>query len=196
MKKFLFYISLFVIFTGCSTNGVVVKKDKEPFFNFIQKQVVIEKKNLSLNTLNIRQHKLENDNKRVLFYEDVSTWDDYEFRRNNLNNITYIFNAKGVSVLYNDNTTLLVQIELLMNQYVNVMAYSNDSENLSYVYGLSNYEFKKIAKELTKDSTKRLLSLPKQGIAVGKEDMSLTRWSETKLIVKPFTVLSNGRTLF
>ena len=193
MKKLLFYLSVVLLFTGCTVN--------KPTFNLMDKaeilgSKVIDSKNFTLSSIDIKQNKLKNNNNRILFYEEVSTWDDYEFRDTTLNNIMYIFNAKSATVLYNDNTTLLVQIELILGEFLNVIAYSNNMENLSYAYGLSNYEFKKIAKEIIKDSKIRLPSLKKQGIGVRIDDMPLSRWSETKLIVKPFTVFSNGRTLF
>ncbi len=44
------------------------------------------------NYLNITHYKLEDDYKRALFYEEVSTVDNYEFSYGALNTIKYIFN--------------------------------------------------------------------------------------------------------
>lgn len=196
MKKFLLSLSLLVLFVGCGTNNIVLKKDSGLIFNFADKSSIlsskiVESKSLRLSTIDIQQHKLQDDNNRILFYEEIATDDDYSFRYTPLRNIEYIFNAKKSTVIYDNNTILLAQIELPQGEHINVMSQSNNMENFSYVYGFSNYEFKKIAREITKDSDKRLPSLRKQGMGVRVDDMPLTRWSETKLIVKPFTTRTN-----
>ena len=192
MKKLLF-LSVLILFTGCAVNKPALKLNGK---DGILKSEAISSKKISLNSVDIVQYKLRDANSRILFYEEVSTWDDYEFRDIALKNISYIFNAKGSTVIYSDNTTVLVQIELIMNQFLNVIAYSDDMENLSFAYGMSNHDFKKIARGFLKDSNARIPSLRKQGMSVNQDDMPLTRWSETKLIVKPFTTLSNGRSPF
>ena len=201
MKKFLLSLSLLIFFAGCGTNTIVLEKDTGLVFNFgdkssILRSKIVSGKNLTFSTLDIRQHILEDDNNRILFYEEVFIDDDYDFKYNPLNSIIYIFNAKRATVIFDDNTVLMVQVELQQREFLNIMVQSNNVKKLSYVYGFSNYEFKKIAKELTKDSDISVKSLTKQGIGVFEDDMSLSRWSETKLLVKPFTSMSNGRLAF
>jgi len=198
MKSFIFLFINMLIISGCATNSIEVKEGNGLVFNFKDKSSilaseVVETKRDNYNYLHIMKYRLEDEYKRVLFYEEVSTVDNYEFRYGALNTVKYIFNAKKVYPLYQTSELLMVQLETDLNQHVNIMIHSNDMENLSYVYGFSNYEFKKLSREMAKDSNKELGRLRYQGITLSKSDLECSRWSQSKLFLMPLTKRVNLR---
>lgn len=202
MKKFLLSISMLVIFAGCAANNMAVMNNNCFVLSVsdnksILTSEVLESKNLRFSSpLIVEQSILKNGKNRILFLEKVSIDYDYMFNLNKLNSIDYIFDAKKVSVLYNNNTVLLVQIKTVHGVTLNILAYSNSIKSLSYIYGFSNDEFEKIAKEIIKDTNTRLPLLKNQGKIMKQGDKPFSRWSETKLIVKPFIGVIKWRRFF
>jgi hypothetical protein len=193
MKKFLLSLFVLVVFAGCGgVKPIVDFRDKSGILS----SKIVNSETLHFSYIDVNRYKLQDENNSILFYEKLIIDNDYNFKYNPLNSIIYIFNAKKAIVIYDDTISLLVQLELDDGEFLNVFANSAGVNEFSYVYGFSNYEFKKIAKEITKDSNTRLPSLTRQGVGFNIKSMPLSRWNLTKLIVTPFVYNVKGRILF
>ena len=191
MKQTLLFLLITIFFTGCTTSSLGLNKKEELVFNyntesFLLSNSVVEEKLLNYKDLFVKQYKLKDENGRVLFYEDASTALDFEFNFGGLYTVMYIFdNAKEYEEVYRKNNLTLVQLKLKKTQYVNVLIQASDTQVISYVYGFSNHEFLKLARELAKDSDKEIKQLKYQGDSLSDSQAPLTNWNDKMVYFTP-----------
>ena len=191
MKQALLFLFIGIIFIGCTTSSLKLNKKEELLFkynseSFLLTNSVVEHQLLNYKDLFVKQYKLKDENGRVLFYEDAKTALNFEFNFGGLYTVMYIFNnAKEYEEVYRKNNLTLVQLKLKNSQYVNVLIQASDTQVISYVYGFSNYEFLKLARELAKDSDKEIKQLKYQGDSLSDSQAPLTNWNDKMVYFTP-----------
>lgn len=184
---FLLVISL-IFLSACSTTSVKIEKSEGLVFHFgddksILASHIIETKEKKFTNLDVKQYVIQDDNSRVLFYEDVIF--NRKMKNTLLQTLEYIFAADKAYEIYSRDNIIMVQLEAGEREHINVIAQSIGSSSLSYVYGISNYEFMKIVEKIKKDPNDKVERLNSQGITLNAFDMGLTRWSKGLLRIHP-----------
>jgi hypothetical protein len=191
MKKLILFILLGVIFVGCAKSSLELNKKSELLFeyntqSFLFSNSITEHNFLNYKDLFVEQYKLENENGRVLFYEEATTELDFEFNFGGLYTVMYIFSdVQEYEELYRDNNLRLVQLKLKDKQYINILIQASDTQFISYVYGFSNAEFIKLAKQLSQESNREIKQLKHQGIILSKSQKPVTNWNAKMVFFTP-----------
>ena len=191
MKKVILFVLLGILFIGCTTSSLELNKKEELLFSydtqsFLLSSSILEHNSLNYKDLFIEQYKLEDENGRVLFYEEAETELDFEFNFGGLYTVMYIFSdAREYTELYKENNLRLVQLKLKDNRSVNILIQANDTQFISYVYGFSNDEFMKLAKQLSLESNREIKRLKHQGIIVSKAQEPVTNWNAQMVFFTP-----------
>ncbi len=189
--KVILLLLLGTLFVGCVNSSLNLNKKEELLFNYNTKSFLLSNSVSEHNLLNykdlfVNQYKLEDKSGRVLFYEAVSTDVDYEFNFGALYTVMYIFSdAQEYEELYRKNNLRLVQLKLKNRESVNVLIQGNDAQEISYVYGFSNYEFTQLAKKLPRDSNGEVKRLPYQAISLNKSQEPVTNWNDYMVFFTP-----------
>ena len=98
----------------------------------------------------------------------------------------YVFNdAREYEEVYRKNNLRLVQLKLKDRSYVNILIQASDTQVISYVYGFSNYEFIKLAKELSADSDIEIKRLKYQGLSLTLSQAPVTNWNDKLVYFTP-----------
>jgi len=191
MKQLLLFLFIGIFFVGCTTSSLKLNKKEELLFNydkesFLLSNSIVESKLLNYKDLFVEQYKLKNESGRVLFYEDARTALNFEFNFGGLYTVMYVFNdAQEYEEVYRKNNLRLVQLKLKNSEYVNVLIQASDTQIISYVYGFSNHEFLKLARELAKDSDEEIKQLKYQGVSLSKSQAPLTNWNDKLVYFTP-----------
>ncbi len=215
MKQLLLFVFIGIFFVGCTTSSLKLDKKEQLTFNYnaqsyLLSNTVVEDKFLNYKDLFVEQYKLKDESGRVLFYEDARTTLNFEFNYGGLYTVMYIFdNAKEYEEVYRKNNLRLVQLKLDPqigmpfgyksedDKYVNVLIQASDTQIISYVYGFSNHEFLKLARELAKDSDEEIQQLKYQGVSLSESQAPLTNWNDKLVyftpLITPLRVMSGIR---
>ena len=98
----------------------------------------------------------------------------------------YIFNdVKEYEEVYRKNNLRLVQLNLKDGNHVNILIQASDTQIISYVYGFSNYEFIKLAKQLSVDSDVEIKQLKYQGLSLTLSQPPVTNWNDKLVYFTP-----------
>lgn len=185
----LFFIS--ILFIGCTHSSLKLTKKEELVFNynssaFLLSSSIVDSKLLNYKDLFVKQYKLEDENSRVLFYEDARTELNYEFNFSGLYTVMYIFDdAKEYEEVYRKNNLRLIQLKLKDKKSVNVLIQASDTQIISYVYGFSNEEFLKLATKLVENSDEEIKQLKYEGTTLSKSQSPLTNWNDKLVYFTP-----------
>ena len=191
MKRIILFLLIGVLFIGCTNSSLALNKKEELVFNynsneFLLTNKIIDYKYLNYKDLFVKQYKLKNEDGRVLFYEDARTELNFEFNFSALYTVMYIFDdAQKYEEVYRKNNLRLIQLKLKNKKNVNVLIQASDTQIISYVYGFSNDEFIKLARELAKESSEEVRELQYQGITLNKSQKSLTNWNDKMVYFTP-----------
>ncbi len=202
MKNLILVILILLASIGCSVSSLNFHKGEELVFKYNSKEFLLsnkvdEHKFLNYKDLFVNQYKLEDTKGRVLFYEKVETALDFEFKSSALYTVMYIFNdTKEYEEVYHKNNLRLVQLKLKDKRGVNVLIQASDTQVISYVYGFSNYEFIKLAKQLGADSDVEIKELKYQGVLFNTAESSVTNWNDKMVyltpLITPIRVMGNN----
>jgi len=191
MKNLILVILILLASIGCSVSSLNFRKGEKLVFKYNSKEFLLsnkvdEHKFLNYKDLFVNQYKLEDTKGRVLFYEKVETAVDFEFKSSALYTVMYIFNdTKEYEEVYHKNNLRLVQLKLKDKRGVNVLIQASDTQVISYVYGFSNYEFIKLAKQLGADSDVEIKELKYQGVLFNTAESSVTNWNDKMVYLTP-----------
>ena len=185
----LILLSMFII-GGCSTGSLKLNKAEELLLNYNSEIMltskVVNSKLLNFKDLFVTIYKLQDEDGRVLFYEEASTALNFEFRYGGLYSAMYIFNdVREYYEVYKQNNLRLVQFKLKNSKYLNVLIQASDSQLYSYVYGFSNEEFLKIAKSIKVKEDNKLGELKHEGVVFDKGSKPLSDWNDTMVYFTP-----------
>jgi len=186
----LIFLSLFIL-AGCSTSSLKLNKDKELVLQYNSNDLLLTNKTIDSSFLNFKDlfvsiYKLEDENARVLFYEDAKTSLTFEFRYRGLYTLLYIFDDRQhYDVVYERNNLKLVQFRLKDKRYLNVMIQASDSQKYSYAYGFSNKEFMEIAKKIKVKDSDEIAKLEHEGVVFDSSSKPLSNWNATLVFFTP-----------
>ncbi|EHP30988.1 hypothetical protein SMGD1_2465 [Sulfurimonas gotlandica GD1] len=131
-------------------------------------------------------YKLEDENSRVLFYEDARTAQNFEFRHRGLYTVMYVFDdRKNYNVVYRRNNLNFVQFSLKDKTYLNVMIQASDSQLYSYAYGFSNKEFMEIANKIKVKDSEKIGTLEHEGVVFDSSSKALSNWNDKLVFFTP-----------
>ncbi len=190
MKNFIIIAFLTLFFVGCSTtsldlsqnNKLVIQKSNISYTVDTQK---IDDNFLYFKDLFIEQYKLENQKNQILFYENIYTTTDYEFNFSELYTVMYSFDVKEYEEIYSSNNLNFFQLKLKNKSYINIIIFSNETQNISYAYGFSNKDFLKIIQKVKSKEDKELLVLKYNGIVFDLLSKPLSRWDDYLIYFTP-----------
>ena len=194
MKKILSILFLATLFTACSTSSLKLQKNENLSLKFNSQEYLLsssieEDKFLNMKDLFITQYKLTSTkNSAVLFFEEAKTSLNFEFNFSALYTLMYVFNdATEYQELYRKNNLRLVQLKLASNKYINLLIQASDTQKISFVYGFSNSEFYRLAKDLNrlKPMKSPLKELKYKGVTLLLKDDFLSNWSDEIVFFKP-----------
>ena len=186
----LFFLSIFIL-AGCSTSSLKLNKADELVLNYSSESQLLTNKVMGSKMLNFKDlfvtiYKLQNEDGRVLFYEDARTALNFEFRYGGLYSVMYIFNnRKNYDLVYKRNNLKMVQFRLKDSKYLNVLIQASDSQVYSFVYGFSNEEFLKIANEIKLKESDKLGELKHEGVVFDTESKPLSDWNDKMVYFTP-----------
>ena len=147
------FLSLILIFfSACSENSLDIQDNNKLILKDDSKSHMIAEKilsfeNLSLRHMDVRRMAIESVSKQVLFYEKITTENDYELKENSLELLKRIFNIHRINTVYKSSSLIFVQLEE-EESYINLIAQTSSMTELSFVYGFSNKEFFQVANSL------------------------------------------------
>lgn len=190
MKKFILLICSVLFLAGCHTSSLNLDKSNELILGYNNNSYMLSSQVLSSKFLNykdlfINQYMLKDKNGRVLFFEDLETSVDFEFNYKELYTLLYIFDTTKYEMFYQDENLTLLQVKLKNKKYVNVILESNDTQEISYVYGFSNEDFRKIALKLQTKKDDKLPELKENIVFLNDTSKPLTKWSSDVVYLTP-----------
>ncbi len=182
MKFYLLFITLLLV--GCMPSSLKLNKTdtlllEHDSMEYRVANKVTTKKLTHFLYLDVLRYTVEDEGAEKLFFEQLYTDINYEFKYGSVRTITDIFDVSSYNFLYYSSGLLLIQLEVEPNKYVNVLAETSSTQDMSYVYGFSDSEFKDLIQSL---GVKVDLSKMKKGYKV-KE--SLSSWSQAHLVLFP-----------
>jgi len=182
MRVYLLILVLFL--SGCVSSSLQIKPSNKLVLQHDSVEYSlankVTKKSLThfLN-LDVSRYELEDSSQERLFLEELVCDIEYEFKYGSVKTISDIFDVSKYHTLYYSGGLLLMQLEVEPKKYVNVLAETSSTQNMSYVYGFSDSEFKALIKSL---GVKVDSSKIKKAYGV-KE--SLSSWNQGHLILFP-----------
>ena len=191
MYKTALIILTIIFFSGCQTSSLEVNKNRELVLKYNVGELKLSNKVTAIKSLNykdlfVEQYTLKDEYNRVLFYEDAKTALEYEFNFNDLNTLLLIFgDINQYEIVYRRNNLTFVQLVLKDDTRLNVLLQASSSQIISYVYGFSNYEFIKMAKEINTDSKGEVKRVKLQAQTIIDEHYPLTKWNDKMVYFAP-----------
>ena len=122
----------------------------------------------------------------LVVYEDARTDSLYEFEPPITQSIKIIFEAKSVIMVYGKSHLYAYQLILKDGKILNVIAQQGDTQQLTFVYGLSTAQLNKMLKQLDPDAKgahyRQVIRLQDEGHAI------LSKWDVQKVHFVPLVV--------
>lgn len=191
MKNLILIFLTLIILVGCSTSSLKLNKDKELVLKYNSSDLLLANKIIDSSFLNFKDlfvtiYKLEDENGRVLFYEDARTSLNFEFVERGLYSVMYIFNnIQRYDIVYERSNLKLVQFALKDKRYLNVMIQASDSQMYSYAYGFSNKEFMEIAKKIKTNDSDKIKELKHEGLVFNNTSEAISNWNDRLVFFTP-----------
>jgi len=183
MKNLILLIIIALLFSSCAVSSLQVQEDKRLVLQSDSKVYMLglaqDTNLLRFVNLDITQNSIKRDSGSVLFYETIIVDQAYEFSRGSIETLKIIFDLSKSNVVYSSGNLLFVQLQVDDGRYVNIMAEVSAIQDMSYVYGYSNEEYLNLLREtgLNVDAATLKKAL--------KVKSSITKWSQTRLIIEP-----------
>ncbi len=149
MKNLILLLIVTIFFSACSDSSLDIESDnkliiKQNSKTYTLSESVLDSETIALYSLDVKRVRVSDSFLKPLFYEKVTTHNDYELKYPSLEAIEKIFNVDALNVVYKSSSLLFVQLER-EKYYINLIAETSSMSELSYVYGFDNRAFYKIA---------------------------------------------------
>lgn len=188
IAKFLLPIALLAIFGGCKTadlsyaNGELSLQVNENHLKV--NGATLNHHRDSFGNLYLLQETIKLKDGSIVVYERARTDDLYEFNLLPMQTIRILFDAYKMNVIYFKSSFYLVQMILRDGRILNIAVEQFDDQQLSFVYGMSNAQFRNIQKQLDpqaaqKPLIEKVITLPQGSAAI------FSRWSVRKVQFVP-----------
>jgi hypothetical protein len=176
-------LSLSIIFaiwilTGCSDivyNGNPID---------IQAPTVYQK-NTNFASLFLTQKVIQLSKNEFAVYEKAQTNNEYEFEPSIYRIIQIVFETKSFIPVYSKNHIYAYQLVMPNHKLLNLIAYQFDTQELTFIYGMSNKEFKKMLLKIDDSYQYKLYT---NIIQVDKTHKFITKWNDWKVHFVPLVV--------
>ncbi len=107
-----------------------------------------EEKNLSFQTLQVKQKILERTNGSLLAWEESTTDGEYQYNFPTPKSVQMILHAKKINILFQASSLYGAQVIIKNDEVLNIIFRQSDDQSLTLLYGLSDMEFLEIIKAL------------------------------------------------
>jgi|GEM_PF-5472102 len=108
----------------------------------------IEEKNLSFQTLQVKQKILERTDGSLLVWEESRTDGEYQYNFPASKSVQMILYAKKINILFQASNLYGAQVIIKNGEVLNAIFRQSDDQSLTLLYGLSDMEFLETIKEL------------------------------------------------
>jgi len=182
MKFFIALLALFLL--GCTPSSLTLEKSQKLILNQNSKEYtfsdrVLNQEKMRFINIDVERYEIQNSSSKRLFFEQLYTETNHEWRYGSVETLKSIFDVYNSNTLYFSATLLLIQFEIEPDKYVNILAETSGTQDISYIYGFSNEEYKKVIKDL--------------GVEVRESEIKkayevrepLTKWTQKHLILFP-----------
>ncbi len=192
-KKYLFILTTILLLNSCDFSQIDYKKDNLIFelekISVLLNAKEVKKEASNFSSLLVLRRTLKLNDGNLVVYENDITDIEYEFsdslRLGDIFNIT--FKAKSSILVFSKNSLLAYQIILNNGKVLNILAQYSDSQNLRFVYGLSNQQLNDIIKKLEANSIN--LNLYKNPVVISDQNkMIYSKWTMKEVHFYPLVV--------
>ncbi len=198
MKNIVLLFLVALLFSGCITSSLKLNTSDDLVLKYNENELILTNKILDSKFLNFKdlfvtKYKLQDKDKRILFYEDARTEINFEFNYSDINTLLLIFgDINKYEVIYERRNLRFIQLQLKDKTNVNVMYQASDTQAITYVYGFSNHEFIKKAKEISGDDEVDIKKLKLQGQTFTPSSEPLTNWNDKMVFFAPLITPLRG----
>ena len=194
MKKYII-LAVALFLSACSHNSLIIDEQNRLYVKHQEKEYkskdnVTKTQYVRFRNIEVEKLELLSASKEKLFFEQLNADINYEFKYGSVATIKQVFKVSHTNIIYFKENLLLIQLEIEPTRYINLLAETSGTQDMPYVYGFSNSEFKEIARSLGLDG-----KLKDMAEAYGVKD-SLTNWNQTDLILYPLVQPVFRRTRF
>ena len=190
MKNLILLLIVTIFFSACSESSLEMGADNELVLKNSSQTYTISKtflsaEHITLFNLDVKKIRVADSFSKPLFYEKVTTHNDYELKYPSLETLQKIFNVSSVNVVHQTSSLLFVQLEK-EKHYINLIAETSSMGELSYVYGFSNREFYELA------SAMNIVVDRLQVKNFQRANMFESQWMRKELILDPLAESNAG----
>jgi len=190
MKNLILLLIVTIFFSACSEGSLDMGADNELVLKNSSQAYTISKtflgaESFALFNLDVQRVRVADSFSKPLFYEKVTTHNDYELKYQSLETLQKIFNVSSLNVVYKSSSLLFVQLEK-EKYYINLIAETSSMTELSYVYGFSNREYYEVA------SAMKIVVDRLQVKNFQRTNRFESQWMQKKLILEPLAESKAG----
>jgi len=190
MKNLILLLIVTIFFSACSESSLEMGADNELVLKNSSHSYTISKtflgaESFALFNLDVQRIRVADSFSKPLFYEKVTTHNDYELKYPSLETLQKIFNVSSLNVVYKSSSLLFVQLEK-EKHYINLIAETSSMTELSYVYGFSNREYYEVA------SAMKIVVDRLQVKNFQRTNRFESQWMQKKLILEPLAESKAG----
>jgi len=118
-------------------------------------------------------------------YEQAKTNNEYEFEPSLYRIIKIVFEAKSFIPIYAKNHIYAYQLVMPNHKLLNLIAYQFDTQEVTFIYGMSNKEFKKMLINLDNNYKYQLHN---NIMKVNNKHHFITKWNDWNVHFVPLVV--------
>ena len=190
MKNLILLLIVTIFFSACSESSLEMGADNELVLKNSSHSYTVSKtflgsESFALFNLDVQRIRVADSFSKPLFYEKVTTHNDYELKYPSLETLQKIFNVSSLNVVYKSSSLLFVQLEK-EKHYINLIAETSSMTELSYVYGFSNREYYEVA------SAMKIVVDRLQVKNFQRTNRFESQWMQKKLILEPLAESKAG----
>ncbi len=190
ITKLLFASTAILMINSCGMSNLS--------YNNKQLTLQVEKSSLNIEGILLKQHKdnfsslylaqkvLRLSEGNLVVFEDARTDILYEFEPMISRSIQIIFEAKGIIKVYGKSHLYAYQLIMKDGSMLNMIAQQSDSQDLSFVYGMSTIQLNKMLKALDPDANAAYYN--KVIILKDTSHAILSKWDVQKVHFVPLVV--------
>jgi len=149
------------------------------------KAPAIYQKNTNFSSLYLSQKILKLSKNEFVAYEQAQTNNEYEFEPSIHRIIHIVFETNSLIPVYAKNHLYAYQLVMPNHKLLNLIAYQFDTQELTFLYGMSNKEFKKILFKLDNSYNYKLHNNVMQ---INNNHHFITKWNDWNVHFVPLVV--------
>lgn len=188
VARFLLPIALLAVLSGCKTASLSYAQGElslQVNQNHLKVNgTTLSSRNDSFGNLYLRQKIIKLKDGSTVVYERARTDDLYEFNLLPMQTVRILFDAYKMNIIYSKSSFYLVQMILRDGRTLNIAVEQFDDQQLSFVYGMNNAQFRNMLTQLDPQATQKPLIEEVTTLPVGNGAI-FSRWSVRKVQFVP-----------